>query len=92
MSKLLSQTRQNDETRRESRRFLPDCKIFLALAFKIGYNKEAFMFNERVRLTTELAGVLELADETDSKSVGGNTVWVRPPSPAPHRMARKPLI
>ena len=41
------------------------------------------MFNERVRLTTELAGVLELADETDSKSVGGDTVWVRPPSPAP---------
>ena len=40
------------------------------------------MFNERVRLTTELAGVLELADETDSKSVGGDTVWVRPPSPA----------
>ena len=26
--------------------------------------------------------VLELADETDSKSVGGDTVWVRPPSPA----------
>ena len=83
MSKLLSQTRQNDETRRESRRFLPSCKIFLALPLKIGYNKEAFMFNERVRPTTESAGVLELADETDSKSVGGNTVWVRPPSPAP---------
>ena len=28
------------------------------------------------------AGVLELADETDSKSVGGDTVWIRPPSPA----------
>ena len=26
---------------------------------------------------------MELADETDSKSVGGDTVWVRPPSPAP---------
>ena len=26
---------------------------------------------------------MELADVTDSKSVGSNTVWVRPPSPVP---------
>ena len=29
------------------------------------------------------AGVMELADVTDSKSVGSNTVWVRVPPPAP---------
>ena len=29
------------------------------------------------------AGVMELADVTDSKSVGSNTVRVRPPPPAP---------
>ena len=31
------------------------------------------------------AGVLELADEVDSKSIGSNTVRVRPPPPAPRK-------
>ena|GEM_PF-2458241 len=31
------------------------------------------------------AGVMELADVTDSKSVDGNIVWVRVPPPAPRR-------
>ena len=31
-----------------------------------------------------LAGVMELADVTDSKSVSGNRVWVRVPPPAPN--------
>ena len=34
------------------------------------------------------AGVMELVDVTDSKSVGGDTVWVRVPPPAPARRKR----
>ena len=32
-----------------------------------------------------LAGMMELADVPDSKSGGSDTVWVRPPLPAPKR-------
>ena len=32
------------------------------------------------------AGVMELVDVTDSKSVGGNIVWVRVPPPAPENL------
>ena len=31
------------------------------------------------------AGVMELVDVTDSKSVGGDIVWVRVPPPAPNQ-------
>ena len=34
------------------------------------------------------AGVMELVDVTDSKSVGSDTVWVRVPPPAPKRKRR----
>ncbi len=62
--------------------FCPAAKFFLRWPSKsviiIKYS-----YSMSVLPTTKSAGVLELADETDSKSVGGNTVWVRPPSPAP---------
>lgn len=32
--------------------------------------------------SVEIAGLLELADGADSKSVGSNTVWVQVPHPA----------
>ncbi len=45
-------------------------------------------FSERasgVRLKNINAGVMELADVTDSKSVDGDIVWVRVPPPAPEK-------
>ena len=42
-------------------------------------------------MTFANAGVLELADEVDSKSIGGDTVRVRPPPPAP-RKTRQDLL
>ncbi len=38
-----------------------------------------------------LAGVLELADETDSKSVVLKDMWVRVPPPAPEKKLLKKL-
>ena len=38
------------------------------------------------------AGVLELADEVDSKSIGSNTVRVRPPPPAPIKKLHRQLF
>ncbi len=35
------------------------------------------------------AGVMELVDVTDSKSVGGDIVWVRLPPPAPEKALAK---
>ena len=62
--------------------FCPAAKFFLRWPSKsVIISKHSYSMS--VLPTTKSAGVLELADETDSKSVGGNTVWVRPPSPAP---------
>lgn len=38
------------------------------------------------------AGVLELADEVDSKSIGSNTVRVQVPPPAPYRVFIRDFI
>ena len=44
----------------------------------------ALLYNSQV----PYAGVMELVDVTDSKSVGSDTVWVRVPPPAPPRRGR----
>jgi hypothetical protein len=40
-------------------------------------------------LNAECAGVVELADAPDSKSGGGNSVWVQLPPPAPNKSVVK---
>ena len=41
------------------------------------------LYNKYSLICYAIAGVLELADETDSKSVVRKGVWVRVPPPAP---------
>ncbi len=45
-----------------------------------------------VNITYVRAGVSELADEADSKSVDGNIVWVQVPSPAVSRDNKENII
>ena len=48
--------------------------------------RRALAFFARICYTILVsAGMMELADVTDSKSVGSDTVWVRVPPPAPNR-------
>ena len=51
---------------------MPDAKVSLEFCALILYNIKSLN-----------AGVMELVDVTDSKSVGSDTVWVRVPPPAP---------
>ena len=46
------------------------------------FKKDLTILKNYGKINYVVADMLELADETDSKSVGGDTVWVRPPSPA----------
>ena len=43
-------------------------------------------------LRADNAGVVELADAPDSKSGGGNSVWVQLPPPAPDKSVVKGLV
>ena len=49
-------------------------------------NKPCIAYNNSCSIP--LAGVMELVDVADSKSAGGNSVWVRVPPPAPARHKR----
>ena len=84
----------NDQNRQTSSPFLsrgiiPQCekkvkKMHPALVSGSGCGQKSLDFPAVAWYTYRVsAGVLELADETDSKSVAGNSVWVRPPPPAP---------
>ena len=48
------------------------------------------LYNNKV--ATRYAGVLELADETDSKSVASNGVWVQVPPPAPNEKRASSML
>ncbi len=54
--------------------------IIAYLRIKIKYS-----IKKRRKKVEIYAGVVELADAQDSKSCGSDTVWVRPPPPAPKR-------
>ncbi len=55
------------------------------------YGKKTVDFSEALlyNVLEIFAGVMELADVTDSKSVGSDTVRVRPPPPAPFEYTHK---
>ena len=63
-----------------SRCFLPPCSEILSSAEKALAIFRVLLYNA---LSNIFAGVLELADEADSKSVASDGVRVRPPPPAP---------
>ena len=51
----------------------------------VGFRKVPLEFSGESEYNKKrLAGVMELVDVTDSKSVGSDTVWVRVPPPAPN--------
>ena len=65
--------------------------LFFFVMFTGGPRKKTLAIRCRLlynRPWNKYADVMELVDVTDSKSVGGNIVWVRVPPSAPNR---KPL-
>ena len=62
----------------------PYVQTFLFSNFFRHLEKSPLNFSEKsVIIEKTFAGVMELVDVTDSKSVGSDTVWVRVPPPAP---------
>ena len=62
------------------RSFLPNLIVFSFFSVAVTDFLSCVLVYKKIN---NYAGVMELADVTDSKSVGGNTVRVRPPPPAP---------
>ena len=61
----------------------PRLQLFLAIGGRLCYNSVRWKPHPPA-----CAGMMELADVTDSKSVGSDTVWVQVPLPAPRRRGR----
>ena len=66
----------------EVKQFLAQTRQKLLGKFLVSIAKDkSLCYNPKVTI----AGMMELADVTDSKSVGSDTVRVRPPLPAPKK-------
>ena len=60
-------------------------KICIASSYQLQSSSRLLLFFAKYVILTKLCRCDGMVDVTDSKSVGGNTVWVRVPPPAPNK-------